>query len=112
VLEEFGILIRHAEQLTLTRESENSVRTSSWPVISHGLLPSQILTLDSGRAATRGCLARVFNLFGRRVRVEQRDDSVFVTGRRSRERASRSSASLLARCDGRQPEPYDRVDET
>src|SRR5271156_6650162 len=36
---------------TLTRESENSVRTSSYPVMSHGVLPSQILTLDSGRAA-------------------------------------------------------------
>ncbi len=30
---------------TLTRESENSARASSYPVISHGVLPSQIRTL-------------------------------------------------------------------
>jgi len=35
----------------LTRASENSVRAASYPVISHGVLPSQILTRDRGRAS-------------------------------------------------------------
>src|ERR1700730_15905290 len=36
---------------TLTRESENNVPASAYPVMSQGVLPPQILTLDSGRAA-------------------------------------------------------------
>src|SRR6185312_14070293 len=33
---------------TLTRESENNARASSYPVMSHGVLPSQIRTCDTG----------------------------------------------------------------
>ena len=36
---------------TLTRESENSSRATSWPVISQGVLPFQIRTRDSGLAS-------------------------------------------------------------
>src|ERR1700757_4931928 len=42
-----------ARSSTLTRESENSSRTCSYPVMSHGVLPSQIRTLDRGLAAAR-----------------------------------------------------------
>ena len=36
---------------TLTRGSANSARASSYPVISHGVLPSQIRTRLSGAVA-------------------------------------------------------------
>ena len=36
---------------TLTRESENSARATSCPVISHGVVPFQIRTRDSGLAS-------------------------------------------------------------
>src|ERR1700753_2278452 len=38
---------------TLTRESENSSRHCSYPVMSHGVLPSQIRTLDNGLLSAR-----------------------------------------------------------